>query len=246
MPRSKYEDIYQVLKARIEDGTCPYGSLLPSENRLILDFTCSRNTIRRALAVLIEEGYVQAIHGKGVRVIYQPISRATFAMGGIESFAETASRNHLSVVTKVVRFQAMTVDESLAAVSGFPLGEEICYIQRVRYLNGKARILDHNMFLTSLVPGLTPEIAEQSIYSYIEKELGMQIVTSKRTITVEHATRTEEELLDLDGYNCLAVVTGQTYNSDGALFEYTRSLHQPDFFSFHDTATRKKSALSDK
>lgn len=241
MPKAKYEDIYKNLKQKIESGTYPYGDLLPSENMLIAVYDCSRNTIRRALSGLAEDGYVQSIHGKGVRVIYQPSAKATFTVGGIESFQETAKRNHLRPVTKVVNFSVVPVTEALAQETGFPVGESVYYIQRVRKLDGKALILDINLFLKSLVPGLTPEIAEQSIYEYIEKELGMQIVTSKRMITVEHATALDQEYLDLEDYNCLAVVTGQTFNADGVLFEYTQSRHQPDYFCFQDTATRRKS-----
>ena len=58
----------------------------------------------------------------------------------------------------------------------------------------------------------------------------MQIITSKRRITVEHATVPGEKLLDMDGYDCVAVVVNQTFNSDGMLFEYTQSRHQPDVF----------------
>ena len=241
MPKAKYDEIYINLKRAIETGTYPYGSLLPSENTLIGRCDCSRNTIRRALAGLSDDGYVQSIHGKGVRVIYQPADRASFTVGGIESFQETASRNKLQVVTKVVRFSALTVDEQLAKQSGFPAGEEVYYIQRVRYLEEKPLILDTNFFLKSLIPNLTPDIAARSIYAYIEEELGMQIATSKRTITVEHATAQDRELLELGDYNCLAVVTGQTFNANGIMFEYTQSRHQPDYFSFHDTASRKKS-----
>lgn len=243
MPKAKYDEIYLDLKWAVESGAYPYGSLLPSENTLITRYDCSRNTIRRALAGLGEDGYVQSIHGKGVRVIYQPSERASFTVGGIESFHETARRNQLNVVTKVVRFEEAVVDQRTAEESGFPAGEQVYNILRVRYLDGKPLILDYNLFLKSLVPGLTAEIAERSIYAYIEKELGMQIVTSKRTITVEHATAEDKRLLVLGDYNCLAVVTGQTFNADGLLFEYTQSRHQPDYFSFHDTATRKKKEL---
>lgn len=240
MPKAKYDEIYISMKQEVENGIYPYGALLPSENTLITRYGCSRNTVRRALAGLIEDGSVQAIHGKGVRVIYQPGGRAAFTMGGIESFQETAQRNRLQAVTKVIRFSEMELDERLALESGFPAGEEVYYIQRVRYLNGKPLILDINIFLKDLVPGLTAEIAERSVYAYIEKELGMQIVTSKRTITVERAAPLDEQLLELEDYNCLAVVSGQTFNADGVMFEYTRSRHQPDYFSFHDTAIRKK------
>lgn len=240
MPKAKYDEIYLDLKGAVESGAYPYGELLPSENTLITQYGCSRNTIRRALAGLGEDGYVQPIHGKGVRVIYQPAGRASFTVGGIESFQETARRNQLKVVTKVIRFETVTVDRALAERSGFPEGAEVWDVQRVRYLDGKPLILDCNLFLRALVPGLTPEIAARSVYAYIEETLGMQIVTSKRTITVEHAAPEDQRLLDLGDYNCLAVVTGQTFNADGVLFEYTQSRHQPDYFSFHDTAVRKK------
>ncbi|MDE7243262.1 MAG: UTRA domain-containing protein [Oscillospiraceae bacterium] len=120
------------------------------------------------------------------------------------------------------------------------ISADVYYIQRVRFLDRKPLILDTNIFLKSLVPGLTAEIVERSIYAYVEKELGMQIVTSKRTITVEHISAQDEQLLELGNYNCLAVVSSQMFNSDGVMFEYTQSRHQPDHFSFHDTATRKK------
>lgn len=67
----------------------------------------------------------------------------------------------------------------------------------------------------------------------------MQIVTSKRKMTVERVTEIDEKYLELNDYNCLAVVTGQTFNADGVMFEYTQSRHRPDYFCFQDTATRK-------
>ena len=240
MPKAKYEGIYRSIKKRIEAQDYPYQSLLPSENTLIEEYDCSRNTVRRAIAELTTDGYVQAMQGRGVRVIYQPVGKTTFTIGGIETFQETAHRNRLRAVTKVIRFDAILADERLAAQSGFSIGDELWAVQRVRYLDGKALILDINYFLKEFVPGLTVEIAARSIYDYIENVLGMQIITSKRCITVEHATAQDEALLDMDDYDCVAVVTNQTFNSDGLLFEYTQSRHQPDYFSFQDIATRRK------
>lgn len=240
MPKSKFEQIYKDLKEKIESGDYAYQDLLPSENTMVSIYNCSRNTIRRALSELTEQGYVQPLHGKGVRVIYQPIDQAAFTIGGIESFKESAIRNHRKRHTEVLQFAEITADERLAAKTGFPVGSELYYLQRVRFLDGIALILDINMFLKSLVPNLTKEIAENSIYEYIENDLGMSIVTSKRKITVERATQIDEKYLQLNDYNCLAVVTGQTFNADGIMFEYTQSRHRPDYFCFLDTATRKR------
>lgn len=240
MPKSKYDAIYRSIKKRIEAQDYPYQSLLPSENTLIEEYDCSRNTVRRALAELTSDGYVQAMQGRGVRVIYQPADKTTFTVGGIESFQETARRNHLHAVTKITRFETVFADKAFAAKSGFCENDELWAVHRVRYLDGKALILDVNYFLKELVPGLTAEIAARSIYDHIENTLGMQIITSKRRITVEHATALDERLLDMDSYDCVAVVTSLTFNSDGLLFEYTQSRHQPGYFTFQDIATRKK------
>ena len=240
MPKAKYEGIYHSIKKRIEAQDYPYQSLLPSENILIEEYACSRNTVRRALAELVADGYVQTMKGRGVRVIYRPVGKTMFTIGVIESFQETARRNRLHAVTKVTKFETVIADECFAAKSGFSVGDELWSIERVRYLDGKALIRDVNYFLKEFVPGLTPEIAANSIFDYIENTLGMQIITSKRLITVEHVTARDEKLLDMGTYGCVVVVVNQTFNDAGLLFEYTQNRHHPDYFSFQDIATRKK------
>ena len=107
MPKAKYEGIYRSIKNAIEAQDYPYQSLLPSENTLIAEYDCSRNTVRRAIAELIADGYVQSMQGRGVRVIYQPVGKTTFTIGGIETFQETARRNRLQAVTRVIRFETI-------------------------------------------------------------------------------------------------------------------------------------------
>lgn len=239
MPKAKYAEIYKDLKNKIETGEYGFQEFLPSENNLILDYDCSRNTIRRAMAALVNDGYVQTMQGKGVRNIFQPTAHTTFTIGGIESFRESAIRNRQESKTEVLQFVELTVDEKIASKTGFSVGSEVYYIQRLHYLDGKALILNHNYFLKSVAHGLTKEIAEQSIYRYLEGELHVSIVNSKRIMTVEKMTQIDEKYLDLGDYNCLAVVSSHTYNSDGIMFEYTQSRHRPDYFCFQDNAVRR-------
>lgn len=239
MPRMKFEMIYNDLKARIESEEYAYQEMLPSENAMVNIYQCSRNTIRRAISMLAGEGYVQSLHGKGVRVIYQRAERTSFTIGGIESFKESARRNHKKCWTNVMRFEEMIAEKSIERRTGFKEGSELYYIERVRYIDGKPIILDINLFLKEVLPGLTPEIAGQSVYEYIENTLGMQIVTSKRRMTVERTIALDEEYLDLGDYNFMAVIAGQTFNADGVMFEYTQSRHHPDYFCFQDTAVRR-------
>ncbi len=240
MPKSKFEAIYRDLKADIESERLPYQSLMPSENQLIIRFSCSRNTVRRAIAMLAEEGYVQPMHGRGVRIIYTKTQTPPFLVAGIESFRESAKRNNLKTTTKLIRFTELTADEHVSRHTGFAVGTELYYIQRVRSLDGDPCIFDINLFDKTLVPNLTKDICVHSIYNYIEKDLNMSIVMSKRTITVERITQIDEDCLNLNGYDTLAVVTGQTFNSEGVMFEWTQTRHRPDYFTFQTTALRHK------
>ncbi|MDD6351578.1 MAG: trehalose operon repressor [Lachnospiraceae bacterium] len=242
MPAGKFEGIYKDLASKVTDGKYERGTFLPSENQLKEIYGCSRNTIRRALSLLASQGYVQAIHGKGVQVIYQPVKQAHFIVGGIESFTESAKRNRLHTKTKVIQFTDLTVDEHMAGRTGFQVGDEVWYIQRIRLIDQKPVILDINVFLKSETPGLTEDIASHSIYEYLENDLHMQITTSKRRITAERATEMDTQLLDLKDYDFIAAVTSQTYNSRGIMFEWTQSRHRPDYFEFYDTASRKTAA----
>ena len=240
MAKTKSDQIYAELRTRIEQQEYGFQELLPSENTLVKEYGCSRNTVRRAIGRLADEGYVQSLHGKGVRIIYQPGQLSEFMLSGIESLKEAVARNQKEYRTKVVCFAELTVDQRISARTTFPVGEEIYYIQRVRYIDGEALILDHNYFLKEVARDLTPEIAEQSIYAYLEQELGENIVTTKRKVTVERASQIDEMYLELGDYNCLAVVSSMTYNADGVMFEFTQSRHRPDKFAFYDLAHRVK------
>lgn len=239
MPKAKYNFIYKDLKTKIENGEYEFQELLPSENNLILTYGCSRNTVRRAISSLVMDGYVQTIQGKGVRNIFEQTPQTSFTLGGIESFKESALRNHQTPKTTVICFTELIADEKIAKKTGFLPGSQLYYLQRLHYLDDKALILNHNYFLKSVVTFLTPEIAENSIYEYLENTLHISIVNSKRVMTIEKMTQIDEKYLELGDYNCLAVVSSQTYNSDGIMFEYTQSRHRPDYFRFQDNATRR-------
>ncbi len=238
-----WQGIYSSLRQDITNGTYPFQSLLPSEAVLTDAFACSHNTLRKALAKLTEEGLVQPIHGKGVRVIYQPRERALFEVGGIETFAETTARQGLEHETMVKTFEYLTVDDALMRVTGYAPGTDVLHIERIRVFGGEGAIRDESYFLASAVEGLTPRIASDSIYSYLEGTLGLGIAQSMRVITVEPATKRDYEVLTLPEGCYLAVVASRVFSNEGIMFESTTSRHRPDLFAFRDVAHRKPAAL---
>ncbi|MCP2337191.1 GntR family transcriptional regulator [Actinomadura rupiterrae] len=64
----KYQQIMQVLRGRIADGTYRVGDKLPSESQLIKEFGTSRPTVTRALNDMQLRGEVERVHGRGTFV----------------------------------------------------------------------------------------------------------------------------------------------------------------------------------
>lgn len=61
----KYVQVYNQILKMIKQGQLAPGSKLPSEEVLTTEFEVSRVTLRTALSLLKEDGFIRSIHGQG-------------------------------------------------------------------------------------------------------------------------------------------------------------------------------------
>ncbi|WP_217169633.1 GntR family transcriptional regulator [Streptomyces sp. AC512_CC834] len=71
-PVTPYRQLAEILKARIARGDWADGRPIPSENGLVQEYGIARSTVRRAIAVLVEEGVVWTVQGRGTYVGQPP------------------------------------------------------------------------------------------------------------------------------------------------------------------------------
>src|SRR5699024_5847410 len=83
---NKFREIFLDLEQKIVAGDYPAHSLLPSENQLIKVYSVSRETVRKALNMLRDAGYIQKKQGKGSIVL--DLNRFDFPISGLTSFKE--------------------------------------------------------------------------------------------------------------------------------------------------------------
>jgi GntR family transcriptional regulator of arabinose operon len=63
--KSKYYILMEDIKKAIREGTIKPGDKLPSENQMTVRYEVSRHTVRKALSILSNEGYIIAEQGRG-------------------------------------------------------------------------------------------------------------------------------------------------------------------------------------
>lgn len=68
-----YQQVVDQLMGQIEQGAYKAGDLLPSEKELVELTGVSRVTVRQALRILSEAGYIETLQGKGSRVLAEHI-----------------------------------------------------------------------------------------------------------------------------------------------------------------------------
>lgn len=141
--------------------------------------------------------------------------------------------------TLVKELKLMKPDNFLMKQLNLSKNDDVWKVIRVREINNKKIILDKDFFNKKYVPLLTKDICENSIYEYLENELGLKISFAKKEITVQQATEEDKSYLDFENYNMIVVVKNYIYLDDMSLFQYTESRHRPDRFKFVEFARRK-------
>ncbi|HFI0055029.1 TPA: trehalose operon repressor [Streptococcus suis] len=234
----KYQEIYNDLKEKIRTNIYPAERSLPTEQQLQEMYGVSRDTVRKALAMLTEGGLIQKVQGRGSMVLKQEI--LNFPVSGLTSYQELTASLQLSSQTEVISLDLLTVNSSLASLTGFEPFSKVWKVVRTRSIDGKISVVDTDYLAVEVVPDLTIEIAEKSIYQYLEGQLGLDIAYAQKEITVEPTSREERDLMQSqDDY--LVLIKSRVYLGDTRQFQYTESKHKIDKFRFVDFARRKHS-----
>ncbi|MFC7319516.1 trehalose operon repressor [Halobacillus campisalis] len=236
--KNKYIVIYNDLVQMIQHGEFMSGDTLPSEHELSDQFSTSRETIRKALNLLSQNGYIQKVRGKGSVVLDH--NKFEFPVSGLTSFKELSDQLGQDSKTHVHEVFVESANNKLRERLNCSKEVKIWKVSRSREINGERIILDKDFIREDIVPSITKSIAENSIYEYIENELGLEISFAKKEILVEPVTEEDEKYLDVEGHTQMVVIRSFVYLADATLFQFTESRHRPDKFQFVDFARRTK------
>ncbi|MCT3169480.1 trehalose operon repressor [Lacticaseibacillus rhamnosus] len=233
----KYDAIYQDLKEKIEAEIYATGSLLPSESALQDMYQASRDTVRKALRLLKDDGFIQSQKGKGSTVINR--QEYVFPVSGVVSYAELAAQFHLQTRTVVLtnHFAALPA-KSFKDVDPTVEVKQMRLLKRVRYLENEPDIIDIDYLDPKVVPPIPESVAKDSLYAYLEGSVGLTIAYATKEITVEAATEEDQRYLKIPPSAVVVVVRSCSSLTDTTKFQYTESRHRADRFKFHDFARR--------
>ncbi|MEU7655433.1 GntR family transcriptional regulator [Micromonospora taraxaci] len=126
----RYRVIADALRERIENGGIPAGALLPTESALTAEFRAARGTIRQAIGILREAGWVSTEHGRG-------------------SYANPRPPEGGPAESSVVRQRQITADPDLADLFGVAVGTTLDESTSITRAEGAVRSVTRTYQLLS-------------------------------------------------------------------------------------------------
>ncbi|HEM5140996.1 TPA: GntR family transcriptional regulator [Streptococcus suis] len=234
---SKYKKVYADIKEKIEQNIWQANQEMPTENELMEIYSYSKDTIRKALSLLEMDGYIQKRQGRNSIILDHNLVRKPF-VSELKTVSELNRSAHHQVQTQLTNLYIIQGQPEVMKELEVDEKTDLYRVSRVRTIDGERLEYEISYFDRRIVPYLSKEVAESSIYQYLEEELGLEISHSRREISFRFANEEEKSLLDLAGYDMVVSVTSTTYLADGRPFQYGTITYRPDKVTFVSMAKR--------
>jgi GntR family transcriptional regulator len=192
--RNSYEPSYvqlvHILQGQIAAGTFRPGDRLPSESQLCKYHEVSPMTVRRAIDILVKDGFVVTEQGRGTFVKSVRFWEATFHLDKLlQLFAD---KEEASV--KILEASIISADYRVAAKMAIKTGQRVIFIRRLISLQEKP-FLYHREYLLydPKSPIVESELEVTSLKGLFEGSGNSYL--KRGTLSIEATILNEEEAL---------------------------------------------------
>lgn len=228
-----YRIVYNDLKSKIVDGLYQKGDLLPCESQLDEIYHVSRTTVRKAIGLLMQDGYITVKQGFGTRVVN---NKTVQSLNCLTSLTETLKRKGHEVSVDGVYVEYIKADAFLAEQFELSEGADLVCIYRTHIADGKPVAIAKNYIVKDLVPGIKEKQSQiSSLYQFLKEQYHISYTLAKDNISACNANYEEARVLRVEPNTALLTVNRKCYIYDRvcelALVKIIASCHEFEIFA---------------
>jgi GntR family transcriptional regulator len=228
----KYYQLFTILRNKIEDGDLPPLQSIPSERELESFYKVSRTTIRQAISLLTNQGYVYREHGRGTFVAPPKLQNS---LHELTSFSQDMQDRGLVPGQRILELAyiepSQKVRQQLELASST---RQVLYLKRLRLANDKP-IGIHAAYLP-LDPSqpITAEEINQSgsLYSLLQNKFNLIPSKAYETIEATIADPEEAQLLEIKEGSPLLLFERTVWSQSRQAMEFVRVLYRADRYQY--------------
>lgn len=236
-PAPLYEQIKQVLRSRVLDGTYQPHQQMPSESDMMAAFNVSRITVRQALNDLQNEGLIFRIHGKGT-FVSKP--KAFQNLGRLQGFGEAMRQMGYETFARVLSIRSVEPTAQVQERLKLPRRTRVTELRRVRFLNREPISLDITFVPAAIGARLSKEdLASRDVFAILENDYGLALGHADLQIGSTLADEVLAEELRVEEGSPVLVIERTTHTADGEPIDYEHLYYRGDAFQYRVRVDRE-------
>lgn len=233
---SSYVPLYQQIKEfiveKIENKEWKPGDKIYSENQLFDWFNVSRNTVKKAIEDLEQEGILYRLQGKGTFVNKPKIEQS---LSGFYSFSEVLKKKGLKPKDVVLDVMVEQASHKVAQSLQIDKGEEVVVLQRLRYAQEEPIILESSYLRKDNIhePKKMAEVENIPLYELLRSEFDIHVNSAKEAFEPVLINEQEENYLGVHVGSPALLLERIAYDEQRKPVEFCKSIVRGDRCKFY-------------
>lgn len=226
-----YYQLKEIIKENIENGDWLPGDKIPSEYQLISEYNISRNTVKKALDDLVQDGMLNRIQGKGTFVSKPKLEQS---LTGFYSFSKVLRDKGMNPKDIIISLESKQANSRIARKLQIEENSEVIELRRLRCANEEPIILETSYLPKEKVVNLTKEKLEKnSLYDILELEYGLIVTKAKEIFEPVLIGNFESQHLNVNEGLPALLLERIAYEANGLPIEFCSSIVRGDRCRFY-------------
>jgi len=202
-----YDQVVDGIRGKIESGAYKINEKIPTEPELCVEYGVSRITVRRAVEELESDGLLIRRQGKGTFVTEKA---AKVAEKAVRSFNDACAAIGKEPSTKVIGARTVKATVEDAGGLNLPENSRVVEIDRVRYADNEAVLIERNHFPMAFSYLLEANL-KGSLYEFL-RTYGVKPSWASKEVSLIKADENKAPLLGIEEGTALILVKELVYD----------------------------------
>jgi GntR family transcriptional regulator len=181
-PIPLYHQLASWLEARIADGTFQVGGKMPSEIQLAIQFGLNRNTVRHAIASLVQKGLVERHRGMGTFIKRKALLVPVHRLDRITSFVDDFEIDGVELDDRELSKDVIEATQEIASKLKIARNDRVVRIERLRIADRTPFVLEQQYYDYQVFKGLLDKEIRGSMYKILAEHFNADLHRSVRTL----------------------------------------------------------------
>nr|WP_026123805.1 GntR family transcriptional regulator [Nocardiopsis chromatogenes] len=237
-PVPKYAQLRDLLLDWIDEHGLAVDDPIPSERELGGRYGLSRMTVRQTVDVMVSEGKLYRVPGKGTFV-----ARPKIAMPlELASFTEDMRARGFTPGSRDLARRTSPASAHTARLLDLPPGDPVLHIERLRTADGEPMAVERTTLPLAPLPGLERvALADRSLYRILEEEYGILLDSGEQTIEAGICDPADAKLLGLANNSPVLSMQRRSF-CKGVCMELAVSSYRADRYQLHSRLDPRRPA----